>query len=181
MAPWFRHGREALDYLATLPEGLPGITVAVEFRDASWLPDHTDEVLPFLAERGLTYVSVDTPRTPANVSSDLALTSPVAVIRLHGRNVQGFMRQLRGQAPTVAEKYGYLYDSTEIAEIVARGRGLDGQASRIYFKLNNNVGDAPPSTACRSGTARPGHGRSRPGGGGVAAAPASRPLPLTLR
>ena len=77
------------------------------------------------------------------MSSDLALTSPVAVIRLHGRNVQGFMKQLRGQAPTVAEKYGYLYDSTEIAEIVARGRGLDGQASRIYFKLNNNVGDAP--------------------------------------
>jgi uncharacterized protein YecE (DUF72 family) len=53
------------------------------------------------------------------------------------------MKQLRGQAPTVAEKYGYLYDSKEIAEIVARGRGLDGQASRIYFKLNNNVGDAP--------------------------------------
>ena len=53
------------------------------------------------------------------------------------------MKQLRGQAPTVAEKYGYLYDSTEIEEIVARGRGLDGQASRIYFKLNNNVGDAP--------------------------------------
>jgi uncharacterized protein YecE (DUF72 family) len=100
-------------------------------------------VLRFLAERGLTYVSVDTPRTPANVSSDLALTSPVAVIRLHGRNVQGFMRQLRGVAPSVAEKYGYLYDSTEIAEIFARGRGLDGQASRIYFKLNNNVGDAP--------------------------------------
>jgi uncharacterized protein YecE (DUF72 family) len=143
MAPWFRHGPEALDYLATLPEQLPGITVAVEFRDASWLPGHTDEVLRFLAERGLTYVSVDTPRTPANVSSDLALTSPVAVIRLHGRNVQGFMKQLRGQAPTVAEKYGYLYDSKEIAEIVARGRGLDGQASRIYFKLNNNVGDAP--------------------------------------
>jgi len=143
MAPWFRHGREALDYLATLPERLPGITVAVEFRDASWLPGHTDEVLRFLAEHGLTYVSVDAPHTPANVSSDLALTSPVAVIRLHGRNAQGFLKQLRGEAPTVAEKFGYLYNPGEIEEIVARGRALDGQASRVYFELNNNVGDAP--------------------------------------
>ena len=119
------------------------MTIAVEFRDASWLPGHTDEVLRFLAERGLTYVSVDAPKTPANVASALALTSPVAVIRLHGRNVQGFMKQLRGQAPSVAEKYGYLYNPTEIEEIVARGRSLKGQASRIYFKLNNNVGDAP--------------------------------------
>jgi len=143
MAPWFHHAREALDYLAALPDRLPGVTIAVEFRDASWLPGHTDEVLRFLAEHGLTYVSVDAPHTPANVSSDVALTSSVAVIRLHGRNAHGYLKQLRGQAPTVAEKYGYLYTSAEIGEIVARGRALDGQASRIYFEMNNNVGDAP--------------------------------------
>lgn len=143
MAPWFRWSEEALAYLATLPERLPGLTIAVEFRDASWLPGHTDDVLAFLARHRLTYVSVDAPRTPANVASTLALTSPIAVLRLHGRNVQGYMKQLQGKGPTVAEKYGYLYNSTEIAEIVSRGRELDGKASRIYFKLNNNVGDAP--------------------------------------
>ena len=26
---------------------------------------------------------------------------------------------------------------------MARGRALDGQASRVYFEMNNNVGDAP--------------------------------------
>jgi uncharacterized protein YecE (DUF72 family) len=143
MAPWFRHSREALAYLEGLPERLPGVTIAVEFRDASWLPGHTEEVLRFLAARGLTYVSVDAPRTPANVASALALTSDIAVIRLHGRNAQGFMKQLRGQAPSVAEKFGYLYPPAEIAEIVARGRSLDGRARRIFFKMNNNVGDAP--------------------------------------
>lgn len=143
MAPWFKFGRESLDYLATLPSRLPGVTVAVEFRDASWLPGHSDEALAFLAEHGLTYVSVDAPRTPANVASALGLTSPTAIIRLHGRNAQGYMRQLRGEAPSVAEKYGYLYDASELESIVARGRQLEGRASRIYFKLNNNVGDAP--------------------------------------
>jgi len=143
MAPWFRHSREALAYLADLPERLPGVTIAVEFRDASWLPGHTEDVLRFLAARGLTYVSVDAPRTPANVASTLALTSDVAVIRLHGRNAPGFLKQLRGQAPSVAEKFGYLYRPAEIEEIVARGRSLDGRARRIFFKMNNNVGDAP--------------------------------------
>src|SRR5215471_4587310 len=101
------------------------------------------EALQFLARHGLTYVSVDTPRTPANVASAVALTSPVAVYRLHGRNAEGFLKQLRGKAPSVAEKYGYLYNQAELTKIVDRGRELEGHARRIYFKLNNNVGDAP--------------------------------------
>jgi uncharacterized protein YecE (DUF72 family) len=53
------------------------------------------------------------------------------------------MKQLRGGEPSVAEKYGYLYNRDELAGIVARGRALEGHARRVYFKLNNNVGDAP--------------------------------------
>jgi len=143
MAPWVKYGPEALDYLASLPARLPGLTLAVEFRDASWLPRHTDEVLRFLTERGLSYVSVDAPRTPGGVASTVALTSPVAVLRLHGRNAAGFLKQLRGQSPSVAEKYGYLYGERELREIVARGRSLEGHAHRVHFELNNNVGDAP--------------------------------------
>jgi uncharacterized protein YecE (DUF72 family) len=143
MAPWVKYGDRALEYLAGLPARLPGTTIAVEFRDASWLPRHTEETLKVLSERGLTYVSVDAPRTPASVDTTVALTAPTAVIRLHGRNREGFMKQLQGRAPSVAEKYGYLYDRAELAGIVARGRALAGQARRVYFKLNNNVGDAP--------------------------------------
>jgi uncharacterized protein YecE (DUF72 family) len=47
----------------------------------------------------------------------------------------------------VAEKYGYLYDRDELTEIVARGRALEGRARRVYFQLNNNVGDAPAINA----------------------------------
>jgi uncharacterized protein YecE (DUF72 family) len=143
LAPWVKYGEETLAYLASLPRRLPGVTIAVEFRDASWLPRHAEETLAFLAAHGLAYVSVDAPRTPASVDSSVALTAPTGVIRLHGRNREGFMRQLRGEMPSVAEKYGYLYDRDELGEIVARGRALDGQAARVYFKLNNNVGDAP--------------------------------------
>lgn len=143
MAPWVKYGERAIEYLAGLPARLPGVNIAVEFRDASWLPRHTEETLALLSERGLTYVSVDAPRTPAAVDTTVALTSPTAILRLHGRNREGFMKQLRGQEPSVAEKYGYLYNREELAGIVARGRALEGQARRVFFKLNNNVGDAP--------------------------------------
>jgi uncharacterized protein YecE (DUF72 family) len=53
------------------------------------------------------------------------------------------MKQLQGREPSVAEKYGYLYDRRELTGIVARGRALEGRARQVYFKLNNNVGDAP--------------------------------------
>ena len=48
MAPWFKLRPGRLAYLETLPAPLPGVTIAVEFRDASWLPGHTDETLAFL-------------------------------------------------------------------------------------------------------------------------------------
>jgi uncharacterized protein YecE (DUF72 family) len=147
MAPWFKYGERAVEYLASLPARLPGVTIAVEFRDASWLPRHAEETLAVLRDRHLAYVSVDAPLTPASVDRTVALTAPTAILRLHGRNREGFIKQLRGEGPSVAEKYGYLYNREELSGIVARGRALDGQARRVYFKLNNNVGDAPALNA----------------------------------
>jgi uncharacterized protein YecE (DUF72 family) len=143
LAPWVRFGEDALGYLASLPARLPGVTLAVEFRNPSWLPAHADEVLRFLAERGLAYVTPDSPQTPGTPATTLGLTAPTAVLRLHGRNAEGFMKQLRGEAPTVAEKYGYLYDHDELRGLAGRGRRLEGHARRVHFQLNNNVGDAP--------------------------------------
>ncbi len=119
------------------------VAIAVEFRDSSWLPGHGDEVLSFLAQHDLTYVSVDAPRVRAQIPSIVALTSSIAVVRLHGRNAQGFLRQLRSEAPTVAEKYGYFYTEDELREIVGKARALDGHAQRVYLKLNNNREDFP--------------------------------------
>ena len=177
MAPWVEYGTEALDSLARLPEELPGITIAVEFRDASWLPAHTDEVLPFLAAHGLSYVSVDAPRTPSGIARTVALTSPVAVVRLHGRNAAGFLKQLRGESPSVAEKYGYLYNETELSEIVA-GAGNWG-ATRAACTSSSTTTSATRrrSTASRSGSCwarRPLTVRRSRGSGG-AGAPADAP------
>ena len=81
------HGavKETPSYLSTLPRDLPDSIIAIEFRNRSWFGEHTDHTLRFLAQHGLTYVSIDGPRSRASVPSLLAWTSPSAVFRLHGQ------------------------------------------------------------------------------------------------
>ena len=146
-APWVKYGDEAMRDLEQLPKRLPGTTIAVEFRDRSWIPEHTEEVLSHLARHGIAYVSVDAPPMAANVTPLMALTSPVAVLRLHGRNKQGYLRQLRGQQPTVAEKYDYLYSAEEIDELADKVNGLRQHAKLVVVNFNNNKDDYPAINA----------------------------------
>lgn len=143
LAPWVTFSDEALEYLSTLPAELPGTEVAVEFRSRSWFGPHTDQTLRFLAAHGLTYVSIDGPRSRATVPSLPVLTTPTAVFRLHGRNFEGFLKQVQGKAPTVAEKYDYLYRKDELEEIARTAASLSGKAERVHVAMNNNRRDYP--------------------------------------
>jgi uncharacterized protein YecE (DUF72 family) len=40
----------------------------------------------------------------------------------------------------LAEKYGYLYSERELGEIAGKAAALNGQAERVYLKLNNTAG-----------------------------------------
>jgi uncharacterized protein YecE (DUF72 family) len=144
LAPWVKHGPDALAYLGSLTSRLPGWAVAVEFRNETWVPRRTAEVLPFLAERGLAFVCVDAPWQPFVP----AATAPGwAILRLHGRNVQGWLDQLAGRKPSVAEKYDYLYGPAELDEVARRARGLATHARRVAVTFNNNNQDYPVQNA----------------------------------
>jgi uncharacterized protein YecE (DUF72 family) len=138
MAPWVRFDTARLDYLASLPERLPGWTIAVEFRDRSWLPDHVDDTLRALRSAGLANVIVDAPATPNAVPYVPELTAPTAVFRLHGRNGEGWLRQLRGEEPAVREKYDYLYSEDELRALQPDVEGAAAGAERVFVSFNNN-------------------------------------------
>ena len=123
-APWVHFEPRRLDYLASLPERLPGCRVAVEFRHRSWFPDHADEALGALRAAGLAHVVVDAPAVAGAMPHVTAVTAPTAVLRLHGRNAEGWLRQLRGEEPSVREKYDYLYSDAELAALVPEIGGL---------------------------------------------------------
>jgi uncharacterized protein YecE (DUF72 family) len=143
LAPWIGYTPKMLDYLASLPARLPGWRLAIEFRNSSWIPARTDEVLRFLAEHGLLFVALDSPWQPFVA----AATGDWAVMRLHGRNEQGWKAQMKGLRPTVAEKYDYRYDPRELAGLAGAAQRFDGRVRRVYTTFNNNRSDYPIKNA----------------------------------
>jgi uncharacterized protein YecE (DUF72 family) len=83
-------------------------------------------------------VVVDAPDAPNAVPRVAATTAPVAVLRLHGRNAAGWWRELRGEGPTVREKYDYLYREDELRELVPEVAALADEAERVFISFNNN-------------------------------------------
>jgi uncharacterized protein YecE (DUF72 family) len=144
LAPWVRYDEPTLAYLASLRARLPGWPLAVEFRNETWIPERTAEAVAFLARYGLTLVTVDAVWQPW---VEATTTAEWAVLRLHGRNLRGWLDQLAGHEPTVAEKYDYLYGAEELAEMAGRARRLHRSARRVAVTFNNNNEDFPTQNA----------------------------------
>ena len=138
LAPWVHFGEGALDYLASLPGRLPGWTVAVEFRHRSWFPDHAADTLELLRRFRLAHVIVDAPAVAGAVPRVTTATTPAAVFRLHGRNAEGFLRQVRGEEPVVREKYDYLYTEAELRELLPEVEGIAEETEEVFISFNNN-------------------------------------------
>jgi uncharacterized protein YecE (DUF72 family) len=68
-------------------------------------------------------------------------------LRLHGRNAEGWQRQLRGEEPTVREKYDYLYSDAELAAMVPEVMGLADESEEVFVSFNNNNRDYPVRNA----------------------------------
>jgi uncharacterized protein YecE (DUF72 family) len=147
LAPWARFSHAWLDYLTALPARLPGWALAVEFRDRSWLPDHAGETMDLLRGARLSHVVVDAPPTVNAVPRVATVTAPTAVVRLHGRNAEGWLRQLRGEGPTVREKYDYLYTEEELRALLPEVQALAEEAEQVFISFNNNNRDYPVRNA----------------------------------
>jgi uncharacterized protein YecE (DUF72 family) len=127
----------SLDYLAWAREQLGDDEMLVEFRHRSWYEDENRaEALAFFEEHELAHVIVDAPKVEAkNVPPTLlALTTPTAYVRFHGRNASTW--NVRGRS--AAERFDYLYSEEELAEWVEPLRELAGQAENVYALFNNN-------------------------------------------
>ncbi len=143
MAPYVVFRDRSLEYLAWAREQLQGHAVFVEFRHRSWFEeDHRAETLAFLEEHGLTNVIVDAPRSQARnlIPTVVALTTPIAYVRLHGRNATTW--NVRGGS--AAERFDYLYDERELSEWVEPLRELSGQAKQVYVLANTNARSPSP-------------------------------------
>ena len=135
---------QSLEYIEWAQEQLPGDELLIEFRHASWLDeDNRAATLAFLEERGLTYVTVDAPRSGARnvLPTVVAATSETAYVRFHGRNEQTWNKR----TGSAAERFDYLYSNDELQEWVPPLRELAEQARNVYAMFNNNGRSTMPS------------------------------------
>ena len=125
------------DYLEWARDQLGGDRMLVEFRHRSWFEeDVRAEVLTWLEERQLSYVTVDAPKLDgANVPETVvAATTPLAYVRFHGRNAATW----NSRGGSAAKRFDYLYDELELREWVGPLRELAGAAEETYAFFNNN-------------------------------------------
>jgi uncharacterized protein YecE (DUF72 family) len=84
----------------------------------------------------MSWVVVDAPKSDAgNVPATLvAVTTPLAYVRFHGRNA-GTWNARGGSA---AERFDYLYADEELREWVPPLREVSAQTEEAYAFFNNN-------------------------------------------
>jgi uncharacterized protein YecE (DUF72 family) len=134
--PWFRYKAAELDHILNCRELVGDLPIAVEFREGSWLTgQHREEVLKFLGDHGITYVTADEPQygTLATVPFLPEATTGIAYFRLHGRNREAWLRK----GGETSDRYDYLYSAAELQELAAAAKKVSARAKTVFVMFNN--------------------------------------------
>jgi uncharacterized protein YecE (DUF72 family) len=132
--PWsFKREPASEEWLREVLRALEGLPRVVEVRHASW---DVPEVLAELAEAGAGIVNVDQPLFHASIRPAARVTSPVAYVRVHGRNYRDWFRKGAGRDA----RYDYLYSPRELEPWAERVKALAHapQAPDVYVVTNNH-------------------------------------------
>jgi uncharacterized protein YecE (DUF72 family) len=148
LTPAFSPKRNELAELEPLVRAVQPCRLAIELRNRRWVDEESaPETLGWFDEHGVAFVCVDAPpgdATPIMPPIDAATRDDLAYVRIHGRNVDGY---LHGQS--VAERFGWIYGDGELKEIEARVRRLAEDAGEVHVFFNNNRDDDAPTAARR--------------------------------
>ena len=111
---------------------LEGWPVVAEVRHTSWA---ADEAADWFTRHGVGWCAVDQPRVgPATLDLLPRVTSGVAYVRLHGRNVADWFRPDAGRDA----RYDYLYEAGQLRELSDHARGMAESASSLVVVQNNH-------------------------------------------
>lgn len=145
----------ARSWLADVLEAFDGLPLYVELRHESW---NAPAVLDGLRERGVGWVNVDQPMLfKGSMPLTAIATSPLAYLRLHGRNYQSWGKGMRTKRkagepppkPTTEERkraeaqknarFDYLYSEREVRALGAEVERLE-EAPGVegVISINNN-------------------------------------------
>jgi len=127
----FHYSRENLDYLYALRRTFSALPLVLEIRHRSW---DRPETFDFLRDIEVGFCNIDQPRISYSQPPTSRVTSPVAYVRLHGRNVRDWFRKNAGRD----DRYNYLYSGPELEEWRQRIDLLKKEAPQVYVIANNH-------------------------------------------
>jgi len=135
-------------HLALLAEILPGLPLVAEFRHRSW---DNEGALAFLKSLGVGFCNIDQPELGSTLRPSEHVTSPVAYIRLHGRNARSWFGRERGESlperPAGSARYDYFYSMAELQPWVERARRMSAGAEEVFIIANNHYRGKGPANA----------------------------------
>jgi len=147
---WFLPAPATYRFMEDLREWLPDFRIAIEFRQAAWMKEERRaRVLQFLKDRGFTYVVVDEPQGfPSSVPPVVARTAPLGMVRFHGHNRENWEKK----GISTAEKFRYLYQSSELKAWVPGLREMATGAEEVHALMNNCYADYAVRNAAELGS-----------------------------
>jgi uncharacterized protein YecE (DUF72 family) len=125
----FHYEPDQRRYLDKLLAYFKDVPSAVEFRNADWI---NTRVIDGLRKRGAALASLDMPDLKGLPPDMDVATSPLAYVRLHGRNKEAWW------GSDAAARYDYLYSDKELEAWEDRIRRIVIKADRILVYFNNH-------------------------------------------
>jgi len=127
----FHHGVSEVRRLGRIHAQFGDVPLVLEVRHSSWFTPPAHAVV-----RGLGYslAHIDLPSAWDHPPDWHAPTGPIGYLRLHGRNRVAWFDSKAGRD----QKYDYLYDEREIAQLANRAKRIAAEHDETYVITNNH-------------------------------------------
>lgn len=126
----FKNTDENRDYLQKLIQRFREYPLVVEVRHATW---DSSEILAQFAARSVAFCNIDQPQLGHAVSATEHSTSPIAYVRLHGRNYKEWF-----QSDNRDDRYNYLYTPQQLEPWKQKIERLGEKADKTFAITNNH-------------------------------------------
>lgn len=135
--PWtFRYTEENRAFFIKLRRTFREFPLVAEMRHSSW--SH-DEAVGTLIDHRVGFCNIDQAAYTKAMPPTEFVTSPIAYVRLHGRNPQDWKQDF-GQAAKPVARHDYLYKTAELIEWRDRIERLRQFAALTFVFANNDIG-----------------------------------------
>jgi uncharacterized protein YecE (DUF72 family) len=126
----FKNSEHNRDYLESVVECFGMYPLSVEVRHSSW---NNEDTLRHFAEKGIAFCNIDQPLLGKAIGATEYVTSPIAYVRLHGRNYEQWF-----DCDSRDDRYNYLYSEPELKKWAGHVKNIARKAEVTFVVTNNH-------------------------------------------